>query len=154
MIRFVTDNDINAWLELSKEVEPLFGDMAASEDFKNGIACCISAASALCVENDNRDIEGIIAFDKAANEISWLAVRGKARSKGCGRQLLKAALAHLDGSRPVTVQTFARNVSGGAAARQLYLRFGFVDLKNAGKNPAGVDTVVMVLKAQRHQRVT
>jgi GNAT superfamily N-acetyltransferase len=148
MIRFVIDNDINTWLELSKEVEPLFGDMAGSADFKNGIVHCISASSALCVENDGREIEGIIAFDKAANEICWLAVRNKARSKGYGRQLLDAALGHLDRSRPVIVQTFAPDVKEGEAARKLYLRFGFVDFKDAGKNPAGVDTVIMVLKAQ------
>ena len=148
MIRFITDNDINTWLELSKEVEPLFGEMAASEDFKNGITHCISASSALCVENKKCEIEGIVAFDKAANEICWLAVRNRARSKGYGRQLLDAALGHLDRSRPVIVQTFAPNVKEGEAARQLYLRHGFADLKDAGKNPAGVDTVIMVLQAQ------
>ena len=145
MIRFVTDNDINTWLELSEEVEPLFGEMATSEDFRNGIVHCVANASALCAENDKHQLEGIIAFDKESNEICWLAVRNKGRSKGYGRQLLEAALGYLDRRRPVSVQTFASNVSGGEAARQLYLRHGFVDQQSAGKNPAGVDTVIMVL---------
>ena len=114
-------------------------------DFRNGIVHCIANSSALCAQNDDNETEGIIAFDKSQNEICWLAARKKGRSKGYGQQLLEAALGYLDRRRPVTAQTFAPNVSGGEAARQLYLRLGFVDHQAAGKNPAGVDTVIMVL---------
>jgi GNAT superfamily N-acetyltransferase len=146
MIRFVKDSDINAWLELAREVEPLFGGMADNEDFKNGIKGCICASSALCAVNDDGDIEGIVAFDKAGNEICWLAVREKSRSKGCGAKLLEAALGCMDSERPVFVQTFAPEEKVGEAARKLYMRFGFKDYKEAGKNPAGINTIIMKLE--------
>ena len=146
MIRLVTDRDTKAWLELAREVEPLFGGMADNEDFKNEIKRCIRASSALCVVNDDSDIEGIVAFDKARNEICWLAVREKSRSKRYGRELLNAALSCMDGERPVFVQTFAPEVKAGEAARKLYIRFGFKDYREAGENPAGINTIIMKLE--------
>jgi hypothetical protein len=34
-------------------------------------------------------------------------------------------------------------VKAGEAARKIYLKFGFRDYKDGGKNPAGIDTVIM-----------
>lgn len=150
MIRLVTNQDFNAWLELAKEVEPLFGEMIDNEDFKNGIKSCIYSSSAFCVANTNNDIEGIVAFNRIENEISWLAVREKSRSKGYGNQLLKAALNCLDSKKPIFVQTFSPNVKAGEAARKLYMRFGFKDCKDAGKNPAGINTIIMKLEKSRN----
>lgn len=148
MIRLVTERDIDGWLELAREAEPLFGAMAESEGFKNGIRSCIESASALCAADDDNNVEGIIAFDKAENEISWLVVRERSRSKGYGRELLEAALDCLDKKRTVYVQTFSAGTAVGEAARKLYMRFGFSDYKDAGANPAGIDTVIMKLERQ------
>lgn len=84
MIRLVKNQDLNAWIELAREVEPLFGAMADNENFINGIKDCISKSSAFCVVNANNCIEGIIAINKALNEVSWLAVREKCRREGYG----------------------------------------------------------------------
>ena len=146
MIRLVTDQDFNTWLELAREVESLFGEMVGCEDFKKGIKECISNLSAFCVVNTNKDIEGIIATNKAENEIAWLAVRKKCRGKGYGYQLLKATIDCLDNKNPIFVQTFASNVKAGEAARKLYMKFGFKDYKDGGKNPAGIDTIIMKLE--------
>lgn len=146
MIRLVTDKDLNEWLDLAREVEPLFGEMAESEDFKNGIIDCISNSSAFCIVNNNIDIEGISAINKACNEVAWLAVRERCRGKGYGYQLLKAALGSLDNKNPIWVQTFSPGVKAGEAARKLYMRFGFKDFKDGGKNPAGIDTIIMKLE--------
>jgi GNAT superfamily N-acetyltransferase len=146
MIRLVTEKDLNEWLDLAREVEPLFGEMAENEDFKNGIIDCISNSSAFCVVNNNNDIEGIIAINKACNEVSWLAVRERGRGKGYGRQLLEAALGSLDNRKHIIVQTFSPGIKVGEAARRLYMRFGFKDFKDGGKNPAGIDTVIMKLE--------
>jgi GNAT superfamily N-acetyltransferase len=136
MIRLVTNTDINEWLDLAREVEPLFGEMAESEDFKKGIKDCISNSSAFCVVNNNNDIQGIIAINKAGNEVSWLAVREGCRGKGYGYQLLEMALGSLDNSKPIFVQTFSPGMKAGEAARKIYMRFGFKDFKDGGKNPA------------------
>lgn len=143
MIRLVTNEDLNAWIELAKEVEPIFGEMVNNENFINGIKDCIANSSAFCVVNANNDIEGIIAINKVLNEVSWLAVREKCRGKGYGYQLLETALNSLDNRKPIYVQTFSPNVKAGEAARKIYMKFGFKDYKDGGKNPAGIDTVIM-----------
>lgn len=146
MIRLVADQDFNTWLELAREVEPLFGEMVGNEDFKKGIKECISNYSAFCVVNTNNDIEGIIAINKPENEISWLAVREKSRGKGYGQQLIKTAIDSLDNNNPIFVQTFSANEKAGEAARKVYERFGFKDYKDGEKNPAGIDTTIMKLE--------
>lgn len=143
MIRLVTNQDLDAWMELAREVEPLFGEMVANEDFISGIKDCISNQSAFCVVNTDNEIEGIIAINKALNEIAWLAVGEKHRGKGYGYQLLEKAIGSLDKSKPIYVQTFSPGVKAGEAARKIYLKFGFKDDKDGGKNPAGIDTVIM-----------
>lgn len=145
MIKLVTDEDFNTWLELAKEVEPLFGEMVNNDDFREGIKGCISSSSAFCIKNNN-DIEGIVAINKTENEISWLAVRENSRGKGYGYQLLKEAIHALDYKKPIFVQTFSSSVKAGKAARKLYLQFGFKDYKDGGKNPANIDTIIMKLK--------
>ncbi len=75
MIRFVTLNDIPAWLELAKEVEPLFGKMAGNADFEHGIRHAILEKSVYGVENDHHSLKGIIALNRHENAIAWLAVR-------------------------------------------------------------------------------
>lgn len=145
MIRAVESKDIHAWLELAKEVEPLFGKMVECVDFKKAIKKSISNSSAFCIINAN-SIEGIVSVNKSENEIAWLAVRKQSCKKGYGYQLLKAAIDGLDNKKPIFVQTFSSNVKAGEAARKLYMRFGFQDYKDGGKNPAGMDTVIMKLE--------
>ena len=144
-IRLVTNEDLEAWLKLAKEVEPLFGKMVECNEFNEGIKETIAKKSAFCVTDTNNEIGGIIAVDKSQNEIVWLAVHKKRRSKGFGLKLLKAAIDNLDHFRPIYVQTFCAGTTEGKAARHLYEQFGFIDYKNAGKNPAGIDTVIMRL---------
>lgn len=149
MIRLVTNQDLDAWMELAREVEPLFGEMVGNEDFINGIKGCIASQSAFCVVNTDSEVEGIVAINKAVNEIAWLAVREKCRGKGYGYQLLERAIESLDKSKPIYVQTFSPGVKAGEAARKMYLKFGFKDDKDSGKNPAGIDTVIMKLESLR-----
>ncbi|MFP4164961.1 MAG: hypothetical protein ACLFQB_13945 [Chitinispirillaceae bacterium] len=64
MIRLVADSDLNVWLDLAGEVEPLFGKMAESEEFKAGIKECVSNSSAFCAVNSKDAVEGIVAVIK------------------------------------------------------------------------------------------
>jgi len=50
------------------------------------------------------------------------------------------------GKGDIFVQTFAPVLEAGKPARHIYEKCGFADLKEAGKNPAGLDTVIMVRK--------
>lgn len=145
MIRFATYEDFDSWLELAKEVEALFGEMADVVEFKEAIKECIALSSALCITCADNDIAGIVAINKDKNEVEWLAVKNKYRGKGYGFKLLEAAIEQLDKAKPIYVQTFSSHVELGQPARKLYLNFGFKDYKDGGKNPAGIDTTVMKL---------
>lgn len=37
MIRYVTKKDIDVWLQIATEVEPLFGKMVGCKDFEDGM---------------------------------------------------------------------------------------------------------------------
>lgn len=145
MIRSITDKDINAWLKIAKEVEPLFGQMVVCKDFENGIKAAISDSAAFCIINEEDEVQGIIAVNKVENEIAWLAVGKEHRGKGYGFRLIKAGVESLDNKKPIFVHTFAPSEKAGAAARQLYKRFGFIDDRECGKNPAGINIIRMKL---------
>ncbi len=147
MIRLLSLADYDAWIELAREVEPLFGPMADSPDFQEGIKHCILSHDAYGIENEEKELAGIIALDRANNEILWLAVTSEQRGKRYGEKLVQKALEELGTGRDIHVQTFTGDISEGRAARAVYTRNGFTDLKGAGPNPAGIETVIMVRKA-------
>ena len=149
MIREATVGDIAGWINLAREVEHLFGPMADCPEFEKGLKRCASEGHAFVSESEKGSIEGAIAIDREANEIAWLAVGRSARGQGVGSALLQRALFALDASRPMRVQTFAEGIEEGEGARRLFSAFGFCEASRAGKNPAGIDTVMMIRPARR-----
>jgi GNAT superfamily N-acetyltransferase len=143
MIEFVTNNDMHSWLELAKEVEPLFGPMVEDRGFQDGLKAVIAEKRAYCIRENSKILYGVIVISKTKNEIEWFAVATKARRKGYGELLLRYAVDHLDAMRPIMVQTFDKTVSDGIGARKLYLKMGFRDFEKAGLNPAGIPTVIL-----------
>lgn len=133
-------------MELAKEVEPLFGPMIDSKEFQDGIVNCIQNNNAYGIENENGRLAGIIALDRKCNEISWLAVGKKYRGNKYGEKLVEKAIEELECNGDIYVQTFSEKVKNGIAARIIYERSGFVDYKDAGKNLADIDTVIMIRK--------
>ncbi len=148
-VRVSTLDDYNDWLELAREVEPLFGPMVDDAAFREGLKRAIEEKIAWCVEEpDERGhtaFRGGIVVSKEANEILWLAVSRKTRGCGMGAALLSEAIGRLDRSRPIAVTTFDDTIPEGLPARRLYRRFGFADSAAAGLNPAGIPTVTMIL---------
>ena len=98
-----------------------------------------TADPAVLVYNDS-------LFDKEENSIEWLAVSDHLKRQGIGRILVEYAINELDSKRDMKVQTFSKGVEAGTPARNLYQAFGFEDYKNMGKNPAGIETVLMIKK--------
>lgn len=98
-----------------------------------------TADPAVLVYNDS-------LFDKEENSIEWLAVSDHLKRQGIGRILVEYAINELDSKRDMKVQTFSKGVEAGTPARNLYQAFGFEDHKNMGKNPAGIETVLMIKK--------
>ncbi|HOW10601.1 MAG TPA: GNAT family N-acetyltransferase [Bacteroidales bacterium] len=146
MIRLLDLQDYDVWIELAKEVEPLFGPMTDSKEFQNGIKECILNNNAFGYEDEKGNLTGIVALDRANSEIIWLAVAKKHRGKNYGEELVKKAIEELEGNGDIYVQTFSEKVDIGKNARNIYERNGFADLKDAGKNPAGIETVIMIRK--------
>lgn len=136
--------DFDEWIALAREVEPLFGPMADDTGFRGALLGALTNGDALCVYGGDGKVQGGVILNLAQNGIAWLAVAGDSRGKGLGRALLEAALDGLNPNREIIVQTFAAEVPEGAAARRLYLNFGFADREPGGPNPAGVPTVFMV----------
>jgi len=148
-IAYAELTDFDAWLALAREVEYLFGPMADEVPFQDALRQAISQKTAFCIrtDSDGRDqaLKGGIVISKESNEIAWLAVSGKYRGKGYGRELLKFAISNLNSKESIFVQTFDESSLEGKAARKLYLDSGFTDNKNGGLNPAGFNTVIMQL---------
>lgn len=149
MIRPLSQNDYDNWIELAAEVEPLFGPMTDLKEFRDGIRHCIENDNAFGIETGTGDLAGIIAIDRNQNEIVWLAVGKKYRGNKFGEKLVKKAIGELEDQGDIYVQTFSEKVKEGIGARKIYERHGFADLKDSGKNPAGIETVIMVRKGNR-----
>lgn len=147
MIRLLKESDYVVWLEIAAEVESLFGPMVQNQGFQDGIKICIQKGDAYCKMNRDGTVAGIIAIDRTQNEISWLAVRKQYRGNHFGDELLKKAISELLENGDIYVQTFSDDHEMGKHARNIYLNNGFIDFKTAGKNPAGIKTVIMVKKA-------
>ena len=143
MISLLNQQDYAIWIELAREVEPLFGPMAESVEFQEGIRDCIENNNAFGIHSNNH-LAGIIAIDRQHNEILWLAVGEKYRGNKYGDLLVKKAIEELEGNRDIYVQTFSKEIEKGKSARIIYEQNGFVDLKSAGKNPANIETVIMI----------
>jgi len=142
-------SDLDSLINLSKEVEDLFGPMANEITFHEALKEAIIQKVVFCIrpstEGQKNSLSGGVVISKETNEILWFVVSNNHQKHGYGSQLLKFALSQFDTKKDIFVQTFDESVASGAAARKLYLKSGFVDDKDGGLNPAGVPTVIMRL---------
>lgn len=128
-------HDVSSWLEIVREVEPLFGPMP---DFEFTLTRNIDRASALCVRDiHERVLGGVLIRPLLHLQISWLAVRTSARGQGIGRALLAEALRHYASAEEVVVDTFGEDNTEGGPARRLYESFGFVAAEHLEPGPEG-----------------
>ena len=138
-IRPARQEDVAAWLELAREVEPLFGPMVEDPVFREALYTAVNDGRAVCAVEGER-LCGAAAVSRDENALAWLAVASDRRGTGLGRALAEAALELLDASRPASVETFAPETAEGEAARRLFLSLGFEDRERRGTNPAGFPT--------------
>jgi len=132
--RAATAADLPSWLDLAREVEPLFGPMP---DFRTHALRAIDRGTAL-VAADGRTVLGgvLLSRDDRPHHITWLAVRARSRRRGIGAALLDAILDRWpDGE--ISVVTFGPGHAGGEPARRFYARYGFTNRGPAGPGPDG-----------------
>jgi ribosomal protein S18 acetylase RimI-like enzyme len=135
MPQLASEGDISSWLEIVREVEPLFGPMPA---FDGTLERTIARAGAWCLRDpDGIVLAGMILSPPDRSTIDWLAARRSARGQGHGRALVAHALQELDGAREVIVDTFGEDNIEGRPARRLYESFGFAASEELGRGPEG-----------------
>jgi ribosomal protein S18 acetylase RimI-like enzyme len=122
-----TDADVGSWLELVREVEPLFGPMP---DFEGVLLRKIGQRAAFCVRPDlvgsPRVLGGMLIGGAPMDGwIRWIAVRSSGRGRGVGRCLLEKAIEHFPPPATVSLDTFREENREGRPARRLYERMGF-----------------------------
>lgn len=142
-IETIKSCDIMDWLELVREVEPLFGPMIGMDGFQEHLARVVNEGRAFGIRNDRGALCGVAVVSFENNEIEWLAVASRDRQNGFGEKLLRHAVNRLDAAKPITVQTFAASVPAGIGARKLYEKCGFEEFEPAGLNPAGLPTAIL-----------
>ena len=113
-----TDADAESWLELVREVEPLFGLMPGFEEI---LVRKIGQRAAFCVRSDligdSRVLGGILIGGTPMHGwIRWLAVRSSGRGRGVGRCLLAKAIEHFPPPTTVSLDTFREENSEGRPA--------------------------------------
>jgi len=130
-VELATPEIIPAWVQLAREVEPLFeGRMTEDKDFHEFMRRKITQREAFIIARDkshSNELLGLIAVSHKNNAISWLAVFEKYRRKGIGSVLLAHAIKDLDQNREIIVTTFREDNKEGLPARLLYQKFGFRD---------------------------
>ena len=139
-------SDFDKWIELAREVEPIFGPMADEPEFHEGLRQAINSGTAFCMKDRNdasSELFGGIVIFPELNEIVWFAVAQEARGKGVGNELLDYAIKQLSNEQPITVTTFAPEIESGKPAVSLYKKYGFKESEPGPLNPAGIETVVM-----------
>jgi len=117
-------DDVGSWLEIVREVEPLFGPMP---DFETTLIRKIGQRAAVCVRADDGQVLGGMLLGGAAPAgwIRWLAVRSSARGAGLGHGLVTDAIKRFSGFATVSLDTFRDDNEDGRPARRLYERMGF-----------------------------
>lgn len=136
MVHPATTDDIASWLEIVRQVEPLFGPMPL---FDVTLKTKIAEGAALCLRAQSGEVLGGILLGGEApdNWIRWLAVRSAARRKGVGAALLSDVLRRWSGACTISLATFGADNGDGRPARRLYERFGFVAGKMLPRGPEG-----------------
>jgi GNAT superfamily N-acetyltransferase len=99
--------DVASWLEIVREVEPLFGWMP---DFEATLLRKIDQRAALCVRSQRDSacvLGGLLLGGKVPHGwVRWLAVRSSARRIGIGQCLVEEAIERMEAFDRVSVDTF------------------------------------------------
>jgi GNAT superfamily N-acetyltransferase len=145
-----TESDILPWLNLAKQVEPLFGPMI-NQDFDRVLRRNISRGSAFCVRSGMTPniLAGGLLFDyrnPPHYKLSWMAVETTLQRKGIGQLLLERAIAKTIPPCTIEVITFGPDHPGGEAARRFYEAFGFRPGMKCNPGPDGGDRQAFVLQ--------
>ena len=151
IIRFAEESDFIAWQTVAADVADIFGNpqMATDPDFIDYAKRKIKQREALTACDEGGDCVGFIGFSRTYGRITWLGVLSDFRNRGGGGLLLSAALAELDRTKEITVETYRDSFPEGRPARRVYLRHGFVETETDLFDHLGNERCKMVLPPQK-----
>lgn len=136
--------DIQAWLDLAAEVEPLFGPMIADPGFHAALERNIERRTAFCIrERDARPgapLMGALLFSATHAPhytIGWLAVAQRWRRQGVAQALVEHCFRLVQSPAELAVITFGEDNVAGRPARRFYERMGFQAAEMAPNGPEG-----------------
>ena len=148
-VRPAQATDLDQWLEIAREVEPLFGPMP---DLAEHVDRAIARGTALVVA-DETGMHGacLLSRDDVEHMIHWLAVRASSRRQGCGSAMLRAIADRWpDGN--ISVITFTASIPEGDPARRLYEAHGYEPRGPAAAAADGGERELYVLPAAKRLR--
>ena len=138
--------DYDRWLDLAREVEPLFGPLRDDPTFRRALLANIERGTAFCIREEDgppgAPLAGGLLFsparpDRPEHRIGWLAVGHAWRRRGLGRLLVEHALGRVAPPAPVAVVTFDGASEAARVARRFYERLGFRPAEPAAPGPEG-----------------
>lgn len=142
-VQVATEKDIPEWINLAREVEPLFGPMIDDPKFHSGLQKCIIDKQAFCVRDEDGPpgfpLSGGLLFSRKhpIYKVSWLAVSKAKRRMGIGSLLIEYVLGLVEAPAEISVKTFTEDNKEGIPARNLYMKYGFRPHSKAPPGPDG-----------------
>lgn len=155
LIRWARIEDLSAWKTVAAEVADLFDSPEMPDDpgFNQFMLNKIAQNEALvAVDRMSNQALGFIGFSRTHGQVSWLAVSASSRNLGAGSALLRCAIMQMDPEREITVCTFSSRDPRGKPARDLYIRFGFIETNDAHLDEQGHLRSLMTRPASGHAR--
>ncbi|HPH96112.1 MAG TPA: GNAT family N-acetyltransferase [Anaerolineaceae bacterium] len=143
IVTLAQPEDIPAWLELAREVEPLFGPMVDDPGFLRALQKNIERGSAFCVRQGDGPpgtaLLGGMLFSARppVYTIGWLAVTRAIRRQGIGDQLMAFAMRGIATPAEMVLTTFGEDCVEGRPARRFYERWGFAAAEMVPDGPDG-----------------
>lgn len=149
LIRYVIQSDLAAWLNLADDVAPVFRapDMSKDPEFLDYMKSKIAKNEALiAIDLATSSCMGIIGFSRAHNRITWFGVYAMHQGKGVGSKLLRTTLDELNRNKEISVETYREDYKPGLTARNVYKKFGFIEVENDLYDKLGNPICKMILK--------
>jgi 8-oxo-dGTP pyrophosphatase MutT (NUDIX family)/GNAT superfamily N-acetyltransferase len=131
MVQVAQEQDVETWLVLAQEVEPLFGPLVGDPTFRRALDMHVARGTAFCIRQGDgpagAPLLGGLLYSQhpPVHSIGWLAVAERARRRGIGRALVDHVVSLTQAPFVLVAVTFSADEPGGVSARTFYERLGF-----------------------------
>lgn len=136
LIRAVTIDDMQAWLNLAHESDELISKLTSGistfyEGFNDYMMVKIRQNEAfMAVDRPSQRCLGIVAFSKNHNQITFLGVSKNNDFQKIGSKLMDVALNQLDNTKEISVNVLKSNSEPIKQEHNLYESLGFTEFDN------------------------